>query len=244
MSLHKTPKVPLENQLLAALPGEVIVNLLPHLETVALPFKEIIYESGKTIEYVYFPNQGVVSLLIVLEDGTLAEVGLVGREGMIGLSLLLETEKTPIQAIVQVPGVAIRMRADVFKELVSQCQPLHNLLLRYTNVRMLQFAQSAACIAHHSVEKRCCRWLLMTRDRVDSDQFPITQEFLSHMMGVRRASVTVVAGILQKAGLISYSRGHMTILNRDGLESFCCECYRVVKKEEDALISGASHPVD
>jgi CRP-like cAMP-binding protein len=150
----------------------------------------------------------------------------------------LEAEKTRFEAIVQVPGDAIKMRADVFQDLVKPGDPLHSRLLRYTDVRMLQFAQSAACIAHHSVEERCCRWLLMTRDRVNSDQFPITHDFLSQMLGVRRASVTVVAGMLQKAGLIHYTRGQMTILDRPGLEEVCCECYRVVKDEEDLLTGG------
>jgi CRP-like cAMP-binding protein len=243
MSLLQSPQIPIENKLLTVLSNEAIANLLPHLEAVSLPFKEILYQPGKSVEYVYFPNRGVVSLLIILEDGTLAEVGLVGNEGMIGLSLLLEAKKTSFQAIVQVPGDALRMRADLFQELVKPGNPLHSLLLRYSNVRMLQFAQSAACIAHHSIEERCCRWLLMTRDRVNSDQFPITHDFLAHMMGVRRASVTVVAGMLQKAGLISYSRGRMTILDREGLEVVCCECYRVVKKEEDLLTSRTTKSV-
>jgi len=226
---------PLENRLLAALPSEVTSRIKPHLETVSLPFKEVLYQPGEPIEYVYFPNHGVVSLLVILEDGTLAEVGLVGNEGMVGLSVFLEVQTTPFKAIVQVPGVAMRMRADVFKDFVGHGDSFDNLLRRYSHVRMLQFAQSAACIAHHSVEERCCRWLLMTRDRVNSDQFPITHEFLSQMLGVRRASVTVVAGMLQKAGLVSYSWGRMTIKNRHGLEDVSCECYRLVKDEEDLL---------
>jgi CRP-like cAMP-binding protein len=235
MSLLASPSTQFENRLLAALPSEVAARMKPNLETVSLSFKEVLYQPKKTIEYVYFPNHGVVSLLVLLEDDTLAEVGLVGNEGMVGLSVFLEVEKTPFRAIVQVPGVAMRMRADVFKDFVGHGDSLHNLLLRYSHVRMLQFAQSAACIAHHSVEERCCRWLLMTRDRVNSNQFPITHEFLSQMLGVRRASVTVVAGMLQKAGLISYSRGRMTILDPQGLEDVSCECYRLVKSQEDWL---------
>lgn len=243
MTLSESLQIPFENRLLAALPKEVTSRIKPHLETVSLSFKEVLYQPKKPIEYVYFPNQGVVSLLILLEDGTLAEVGLVGNEGMVGLSVFMEVETTPFKAIVQVPGVAMRMRADVFKDFVNEGNPLHNLLLRYSHVRMLQFAQSAACIAHHSVEERCCRWLLMTRDRANSNQFPITQEFLSQMLGVRRASVTVVAGMLQKAGLISYSRGRMTILDRHGLEDVSCECYRIVKDEEDLLTCEVVKPV-
>ncbi|MGB5961685.1 MAG: Crp/Fnr family transcriptional regulator [Coleofasciculaceae cyanobacterium] len=241
MSLLASPETKFENRLLAALPREVTAPMMPYLETVSLTFKEIIYQPKKDIEYVYFPNQGVVSLLVILEDGILAEVGLVGNEGMVGLSIFLEVENTPFRAIVQVPGVAMRMRADVFKDFVGH-ESVDNLLRRYSHARMLQFAQSTACIAHHSVEERCCRWLLMTRDRLNSDQFPITHEFLSQMLGVRRASVTVVAGMLQKAGLISYSRGQMTILDHQGLENVSCECYRLVKDEEDLLSAGIIKP--
>lgn len=241
MSLLASPETQFENRLLAALPREVTAPMMPHLETVSLTFKQVIYQPKKDIEYVYFPNRGVVSLLVILEDGTLAEVGLVGNEGIVGLSIFLEVEKTPFMAIVQVPGVAMRMKADVFKDFFDG-DSVDSLLRRYSHVRMLQFAQSAACIAHHSVEERCCRWLLMTRDRVNSNQFPITHEFLSQMLGVRRASVTVVAGMLQKAGLISYSRGQMTILDAEGLEDVSCECYRLVKKEEDLLSSRVIKP--
>lgn len=243
MSRSESFGKPQVNRLLAALPKEVTSRMKPNFEAVSLSFREVLYQPKKPIEYVYFPNHGVVSLLILMEDGSLAEVGLVGNEGMVGLSLFLEVETTPFEAIVQVPGVAMRMRADVFKDFVNEGDPLHNLLLRYSHVRMLQFAQSAACIAHHSVEERCCRWLLMTRDRANSNQFPITQEFLSQMLGVRRASVTVVAGMLQRAGLISYSRGRMTIIDPHGLEDVSCECYRVVKDEEDLLTGGLIKPV-
>jgi len=235
MSLSDPPRMPMENRLLTALPSEVKARLLPNLERVSLPFKEVLYESRELIEYVYFPNHGVVSLLTIVEDGTLAEVGLVGNEGIVGLSVFLGVETTPFNAIVQVPGEAMRMKADVFKDSVNPDSPLHSLLLRYTHALMLQISQSAACNHHHSVEERCCRWLLMTRDRAQSDKFPLTHEFLSQMLGVRRASVTVVAGMLQKAGLIRYSRGQMTLLDRPGLEAVSCQCYRLVKEEEDRL---------
>jgi CRP-like cAMP-binding protein len=226
---------PVENRLLTALTSEVKAHLLPNLELVALPFKEVLYQPRKPIEYVYFPNHGVVSLLTMLEDGILAEVGLVGDEGMVGIAVFLGVETTNTEAIVQVPGEAMRMKTDVFKNLVKPDSPLYSLLLRYTHALMLQISQSVACISHHSVEERCCRWLLMTCDRAHSDQFPITHDFLSQMLGVRRASVSVVAGMLQKAGLIRYSRGQMTILDRQGLEAFSCECYRRVKEEEERL---------
>jgi len=237
MSLSDPPRKPMENRLLAALPSEVKARLEPNLERVSLPFKEVLYKSRAVIEYVYFPINGVVSMLTTLEDGTLAEVGLVGNEGMVGLSVFLGIKATPFTEIVQVPGEAMRMRADVFKDSVNPDSPFHTLLLRYTYVLMLQIAQSAGCNSHHSVEERCCRWLLMTSDRVQSDQFPITHEFLSQMLGVRRASITVVAGMLQKAELIRYSRGQMTIKDRPGLEAVSCQCYQLVKEEEDCLQS-------
>jgi CRP-like cAMP-binding protein len=224
-----------ENRLLAALPNKVKARLEPNLERVSLPFKEVLYESRELIEYLYFPINAVVSVLTIVEEYTLAEVGLVGNEGMVGLSVFLGIEATPFKAIVQVPGEAMRMRADVFKDSVNLDNPLHGLLLRYTHALMFQISQSAACNPHHSVEERCCRWLLMTRDRVQSDQFPLTHEFLSQMLGVRRASITVVAGRLQKAELIRYSRGQMTILDSLGLEAVSCQCYRLVKDEEDRL---------
>jgi CRP-like cAMP-binding protein len=227
--------MPMENRLLAALPSEVTACLEPNLERVSLPLKEVLYESRELIEYVYFPNHGVVSLLTILEDGVLAEVGLVGNEGIVGLPVFLGIEVTPFKAIVQVPGEAMRMKADVFKDLVNLDTPLHGLLMRYTHTLMFQISQSAACNPHHSVKERCCRWLLMTRDRMHSDQFPLTHEFLSQMLGVRRASITVVAGMLQKAELIRYSRGQMTIKDRLGLEAVSCQCYRLVKEEEDRL---------
>lgn len=235
MSLSEPPRMPLENRLLAALSSEVKARLLPNLKRVSLPLKEVLYESRELIEYVYFPNNAVVSLLTILEDRTLAEVGLVGNEGIVGLSVFLGIEATPFKVIVQVPGEAMRMKADVFKDLVNPDGPLYSLLLRYTHALMFQISQSAACNPHHSVEERCCRWLLMTCDRVQSDQFPLTHDFLSQMLGVRRASVTVVAGMLQKAGLICYSRGQMTILDRQGLEAVSCQCYRLVKEEENRL---------
>ncbi len=235
MSLPNPPPMPVENRLLAALPSEVKALLEPNLQRVLLPFKEVLYESRSPIKYLYFPNHGVVSLLTRVEDRTLAEVGLVGNEGIVGLSVFLGVETTPFKVLVQVPGEAMRMKADVFKDFVNPDSPLYSLLLRYTHALMFQISQSAACNPHHSVEERCCRWLLMTRDRVQSDQFPITHEFLSQMLGVRRASITVVAGMLQKAGLIRYSRGQMTILDSPGLEAVSCQCYRLVKEEEDRL---------
>lgn len=235
MSASKSSRIPVENRLLAALPAQEYSRLLPNLETVSLELKQLLYTPGETIEYVYFPNHGIVSLLVILEGSIAAEVGVVGIEGMVGLPVFLGVDTTPFRAIVQAPGDSLRMKADVFKASVNPGDTLHGLLQHYTHALTIQVAQSVACKSHHSMKQRCCRWLLMTHDRVRSDQFPITHEFLSQMMGVRRAGVTEVAGVLQKAGLIRYSRGQMTILDRLGLESASCECYRSVKAEEDRL---------
>lgn len=230
------PQVLIENRLLLALPSEEYERLLPHLENVSLTFKEVLYAPREPMQYVYFPNHGVVSLLTSLSDNTVAEVGLVGNEGMVGVPVFLGVDTTPFKAIVQLSGDAMRMKKDVFKASLNQDTVLHFLLQRYTQALMIQISQSAACNWHHSVEERCCRWLLMTHDRAKTDQFPLTQEFLSKMLAVRRASVTVVAGTLQKAGLIRYSRGQMTILDRLGLEETTCECYMLVKQEFDRLL--------
>ena len=236
MSVSKSSQKLVENRLLAALPRQEYERLLPNLETVSLDFKQVIYAPSEPIEHVYFPNNGVVvSLLSIMKGSTAAEVGLVGNEGMAGLPVFLGVDTTPSQAIVQVPGDSIRMKADVFKALVNRSDTLHGLLMRYTHALMIEISQSVGCKSHHSIEQRCCRWLLMNHDRAGSDQFPITQEFLSHMLGVRRAGITEVAGMLQKAGLIRYSRGQMTILDRLGLEDACCECYRTVKAEFERL---------
>jgi CRP-like cAMP-binding protein len=171
-----------------------------------------------------------------MEDGTVVELATVGNEGMVGLPVFLGGDTMPLKAFVQIPGDAMRMKADVFKDSVNQGSPLHGLLQRYTQALFNQVAQSTACNRVHSIEERCCRWLLMTRDRVESDGFPLTQEFLSQMLGVRRPSVSVVAAILQKAGLIRYSRGRITILDREGLEAAACECYAIIKQEFDRLL--------
>lgn len=225
------------NRLVAALPTEEYKRLQPNLELVSLCFKQRLYQPNEPINYVYFPNSGVVSVLSVMEDGGIVEVATVGNEGTIGIPVLLGTDRVPAETLVQVPGDGLRMNVDVFKKLVTPGSPTHNLLLRYTQALMNQFSQSVACNRLHSVEERCCRWLLQTRDRVESNEFPMTQEFLSLMLGVRRASVSEVAAILQKAGLIRYHRGKMTIIDREGLEAGSCECYRVIKREYARLLS-------
>ncbi len=236
MSLSITSH-PSENRLLVALPYEIYQSLLPDLEPISLPFKKVLYESGELIDYVYFPNDGVVSLLTSVADGTNAEVGLVGNEGMVGLPVFLGVSTMLLKAVVQVPGDAVRMQTKVFQAAVTGGGPLHNLLLGYTYALMLQISQSAACNSHHTVQERCCRWLLLTHERVRSNQFPLTQEFLSQMLGVRRASITVVAGRLQQAGLIRYSHGQITILDLAGLENASCNCYRLVQSELDRWLN-------
>lgn len=227
----------IKNRLLTALPKEEYQRLLPYLETVSLTFKQIIYTPNEPIEYVYFPNSGIISLVNITEDGGTVEVATVGNEGMAGIPVLLGADRMVGQALSQIVGDAVRMKADVFKRDVTPNSALYNLLLRYTQALMNQLSQSVACNRLHCVEERCCRWLLLCQDRVQSNQFLLTQEFLSQMLGVRRASISEVAATLQKAGLIRYNRGKITICDRPGLESASCECYHIVKKEFDRLLA-------
>jgi CRP-like cAMP-binding protein len=236
MSAYSSTRNPVGNNLLAALPQQEYERLLPNLEPVSLSIKQVLYEPNEPIEYAYFPNSGATSLLNLMQDGQTIEAATVGKEGMIGVPLLLGTNQIPLQVIVQIPGDGLRMKADVFKAQVYGGCPLHTLLLRYTQTLMNQISQTAACNRLHSVEARCCRWLLMTQDRVESDSFPLTQEFLSYMLGVRRASVSEVAAALQKLGLIDYHRGQITIRDRKGLEAAACECYQSTQQEFKRLL--------
>jgi CRP-like cAMP-binding protein len=225
-----------QNRLLAALPPEVSARLLPHLETVALGLKDIVYAANEPIEHVYFPINGMISMVSLMEDGQAVEVGTIGNEGMVGLPVFLGAESTPGQAFSQVPGEALRMTAEAFTQEVLPEGPLRALLHRYTQALIVQIAQSSACNRLHTDEQRCARWLLMTHDRVGADQFLLTQEFLAEMLGVRRARVNAVAGSLRTGGLIRYSRGLMTILDRRGLEEAACACYGIIKAEYDRLL--------
>jgi CRP-like cAMP-binding protein len=227
-----------ENRLLAALPKEEYERLVANMESVFLKLKQSLYEPNEVIEYVYFSKNCVGSLLTVMEDGREVEVATVGNEGMVGLPVFLGADKIPGKAFSQIPGDALRMKANVFKDKVTPGSPLHDLLQRYTQALFNQIAQGSACNSLHSVEERMCRWLLMTQDRVGKEEFLLTQEFLSHMLGVRRPTVSLTASILQKAGLICYSRGKMTILERKGLQDSTCECYAIVKAEFDRLLGG------
>lgn len=230
----------LENRLLAALPREEYERLVANMESISLNLKQDLYLPNKPIEHVYFVKSGVVSLLNIMEDGAAVEVATVGNEGMVGLPVFLGANSIPGRAFAQISGDAWKMRADVFKDKVTAGSQLHALLQRYTQALFNLIAQSSACNRLHSIEERMCRWMLMTQDRVGTNEFPLTQEFIAQMLGVRRPSVSVVAAILQKAGLISYSRGKMTILEREGLEAASCECYGVVKGEFERLVGGYS----
>jgi CRP-like cAMP-binding protein len=225
-----------ENRLLAALPRGHYRRLLPHLERVPLPLREILYDANGPISHVFFPLNGVVSLVILMEGGVILEVGTIGNEGMVGTPVFLGSESSPTRAMSQVAGEALRMEVKVFQKEMRRRGPLHDLVQRYTQAMINQISQSTVCNHRHSVEKRMCRWLLMSHDRVGTDEFRLTQEFLAQMLGVRRPTVTVVAGTLQKAGLITYHRGTMTVLDRKGLEAAACECYQVVTEELDRLL--------
>ena len=224
-----------ENWILNSLPQEEHESLLPMLQPTSLPPGQIIYVPDDYIEYVYFPSRGMV-LVSVTEDGATVEIGMVGNEGMIGIPIILGADIMPYQAEVQVEGDALKMRAEALKREFDQGGELQKLLLLYTNVLIAQLAQSALCNRFHTVGERLCRWLLITSDRVKSNEFKLTQDDLSHMMGSHRPNVTVAARVLQNAGLIHYSRGQITIIDRDGLEAAACECYRIVKQKFDQMV--------
>ena len=236
MSSRKSDE-PAANRLLAALPKKEYQHLLPDLEQVDLTFGDILFNPGDTIRYVYFPNNSIISLLSAVEDRALLEVGLVGKDGMAGLPVFMGVNKSRNRALVQGAGTAMRMKSAALRKEVNNGNALRNLLHLYTHSLLTQISQSAACNRFHLVNARLARWLLMTHDRVAGDEFHLTQEFLSHMLGVRREQVTLAAGSLQKRKLISYSRGQIKILNRTGLEAVACKCYRLVKEEYDNFLN-------
>ncbi len=233
---------PADSRLLRALPEAVRARLRPALEPVALALGDVVYEPGERPDHVYFPTECVVSLVYTMEDGRTAEMGLVGNEGVVGIALFMGGETTPNQAVVQVAGGALRMKAAVLRAEFRRGGPVQIALLRYTQALITQISQTAVCNRLHPVEQRLCRWLLLTRDRVSTDELLMTQEFIAHMLGVRREGVAEAAHHLQEAGLIRYARGHITVLDRKGLEAAVCECYGVVKTELDRLLrSPATH---
>jgi CRP-like cAMP-binding protein len=227
---------PKHNKLLAALPEADRQRWLPNLEPVDMPLGEVLYEPGDTLSHVYFPTTAIVSLLYVMENGASAEIAVAGNEGIVGISLFMGGESTPSRAVVQSAGQALRMRAQILKDEFGQHGPVLHLLLRYTQALITQMAQTAVCNRHHSLDQQLCRWLLLSLDRLQGDQLLMTQELIANMLGVRREGVTEAAVKLQKAGFITYARGHIRVLDRSGLEKCTCECYAVVKREYDRLL--------
>jgi CRP-like cAMP-binding protein len=225
------PHSPNQNHLLASLPAEEFGRLAPHLELMPMLLGESIYEPGSQLQHVYFPTTAIVSLLYVLESGASAEIAGVGNEGMLGIALFMGGDTTPSSAVVQTAGHAYRLQARLLKEEFRRAGLMQRLLLRYTQALLTQMCQTTACNRHHSIEQQLCRWLLLTLDRLPSNELGVTQELVASALGVRRESITEAAGKLQRAGLIRYRRGHLTVLERSGLEAGACECYAVVKKE-------------
>jgi CRP-like cAMP-binding protein len=224
------------NHLLAALPAAELQRWLPQLEVVQMPLGQVLYESGHAQSHVYFPTTAIVSLLYVMENGASAEIAVVGNEGLIGISLFMGGESTPSRAVVQSAGGALRMRAPSIKDEFNHSSAVLHLLLRYTQALITQMAQTAVCNRHHTLDQQLCRWLLLSLDRLAGSELTMTQELIANMLGVRREGVTESALKLQKLGLIHYSRGHISVLDRSGLERRTCECYAVVKREYDRLL--------
>lgn len=227
---------PRENRLLAALPDSDYQRLLPSLELVSLKLGEVLYEADDRQPYIYFPTSCIVSLLYIMEDGSSAEIAVAGYEGLVGIALFMGGGSTPSRAVVQSAGDAYRLRASVLQEEFDNGGELQHLALRYTQALITQMAQTAVCNRHHSVAQQLCRWLLLSLDRLPSTNLTMTQELIANMLGVRREGVTEAAGRLQKAGVITYHRGHIDVLDRAELERRVCECYAVVKREYDRLL--------
>jgi CRP-like cAMP-binding protein len=231
-----SPHHPRQNRLLAVLPDADYERVLPQLELVPLPLGLAVYESGRGQGYVYFPTDSIVSMLYVMEDGSSAEIAVVGNDGLVGIALFMGGETTSSRAVVQSAGYGYRLRAAALKKEFERGGELQHLLLRYTQALITQMAQTAVCNRHHSVEQQLCRWLLLSLDRLASNELRMTQELIANMLGVRREGVTEAAGKLQKDGLITYTRGNITVIDRPALEKRVCECYAVVKKEMDRLL--------
>ena len=224
------------NHLLDALLKVDYDRIFPHLELVEMPLGQVLCESGDPLKHVYFPTTSIISLIYAMENGNSAEIALVGNEGMFGVQILLGGDTTPSQAVVQSAGYGYRMKAQLLKNEVANGGPFQRLLLRYTQALITQMSQTAVCNRHHSLQQQLCRWLLLSIDRLSSNDLFMTQELIANMLGVRRESVTEAAGVLQSKGLISYSRGVIKVLDRKGLEAKSCECYQVVKDEMDRLL--------
>jgi CRP-like cAMP-binding protein len=223
---------PVENEILLGLPAKECETIFPQLTFVDLRTHDVLLEPGEPIKFGYFLNSGMTSILTVLADGKSVEVGLTGRDGFVGLPLIVGFRSGPTQAVVQIAGSAFRIGARGIAQVLRQCPTLANRLQRYVQILAMQGTQVAACNRLHEVDERLARWLLMCQDRIGSSLVPLTQDFLAHMLGTRRASVTVAAGILQKAGLITYQRGHVNIVDRRRLEGACCECYEIMQQQD------------
>ncbi len=233
-----------QNLLLAALPAADFERLAGHLERVQMRVGDMLYEPGEQLQHAYFPVSSIISLHYVMETGASASVAGVGNEGMVGISLFMGGNTTPSSAVVQTAGIAYRLERRWLKQAFERPGALHQLLLRYTQALMTQMTQTAVCNRHHSVEQQLCRWLLVTLDRIPSGQIVMTQELVASMLGVRREGVTDAAGRLQESGVIRYRRGHITVLQRPGLETRSCECYEVVRKEFARLLDDVRHRQD
>lgn len=227
---------PTGNKLLASLPREDYERILPHLSPVAFALGEVVYESGARMDHIYFPTTAIVSLLYMMENGSSAEMGIAGKEGLVGVALFMGGGTMPNRAVVQSAGGAVRMRAKVMQEEFARGGEFQRRLLRYTQALLTQMSQTAVCNRLHAIEQQLCRWLLLSHDRLDTDELVMTQELIANMLGVRREGVTAAAGRLQEQGLVSYVRGRILILDRPGLEAAVCECYGVVKEEYDRLL--------
>jgi CRP-like cAMP-binding protein len=230
---------PLRNGLLMALPSEDLARLRPMLQPVDLPFDQTLCETGGLVDAVLFPESGMVSLLATLEDGEQVEVGIAGQEGLVGLSLVFGDDRSLVEARVQMEGTALRIGAAAFQAEMDRSAAVRGLLLRYALAFQAQVTLTAACNARHAIEQRLARWLLTAHDRAGADEFAMTHEFLSLMLGVRRPGVTITAGMLQKAGLIHYTRGRMAITDRPGLEAATCECYHITRREFARLLGSS-----
>ncbi|PXW28598.1 Crp/Fnr family transcriptional regulator [Paraburkholderia caballeronis] len=224
------------NHLLAVLPEAEWIRISPHLVLVDMPLGQVIYESGRRLNHVYFPTTAIVSLLYVMENGASGEIAIVGNEGIVGMAIFMGGETTPGRAVVQSAGNAYRLDARLLKEEFHRAGPMQRLLLRYTQALITQMAQTAVCNRHHSIDQQLCRWLLLSIDRLPSNEMTMTQELIANMLGVRRPGVTEAAMKLQDAGLIRYSYGHIEVVDRPRLEERVCECYAVVKREFDRLL--------
>ena len=237
------PLDPANNRLLAALPPSEWPRWEPHIESVEMPLGAVLYEAGNPMGHVYFPATAIVSLLYIMQDGASAEIAVIGNEGLVGISQFMGGGSTPSRAVVQIAGYGFRVSAGVMRREFDQSLPVVHLLLRYTQALIAQVSQTAVCNRHHTIDQQLCRWLLMSQDRLHDDEVRMTQDLIANMLGVRREGVTESARRLQEAGLIRYSRGRITLLDRKGLERRTCECYSVVTKEYDRLLSKPRVPI-